>query len=320
MSATGESLNDLTLSTIIRFHTRERLQLLEEAIASLAAQEWRELEAVVVLQNPDEALPREVEQVIRRKPWSSAPQFQIVAVKVPAGVDGRAELLNRGLARAAGRFIAFLDDDDLVYPNGYATLIRQLLRGGRAVAVGGYRKAYLRREAGRWHVSGRKEAAVGEPSRLTLFRYSYIPIHSYVIDRSRLGGLELYFDAGVVPAEDYDFLLRLFAASVPDFSCFHTPVCEYRIHELNSIGASLDRPDEQPPALRRALALVDEKKQTLPSVVTVAELAAMAEELARLSAERERAAYRLARRAHAAVDRRPRLRSWLRALTGRQGE
>lgn len=317
MSRTGESHNNLTLSTIIRSHTRERLPLLEEALASLAAQDWRELEVVVVLQNPDETLRREVERIIRRQPWASAPRFQVVTVEAPAGVDARAELLNRGLGRASGRFVAFLDDDDVVYPNGYATLIRQLLGGDNVVAVGGYRKGYLRREAGGWRVACRREAPAHEPSRLTLFRYSYIPIHSYVIDRTRLGGFELYFDGGVVPAEDYDFLLRLFAAFEPDFSHFGTPVCEYRIHELNSIGESLDRPDEQPPALRRALALIDEKKKTLPCVVTAAELAAMAEELSRASGERERLLHRLARRAHAWLDGHPRLRSWLRGLAGR---
>jgi len=303
---------NMLLSTIMRFHKRERLPFLENAISSLATQDWPALEVVVMLQNPDEALLREVEQIILRQPWPTSPRFQVVAVEVPAGVDGRSELLNQGLDRATGRFVAFLDDDDIIYPHGYKTLVGQLLAGNSVVAVGGYCKAYLRREADGWRVVAREDSVVPEPSRLTLFRYNYVPIHSYIIDRSRLGSFKLYFDNDFPPLEDYDFLLRLFAVFEADFSQFETLVCEYRIHELNSIGYSLDKPDEQSPALQRAQGLIAERKKTLPCVITVGELAELTGELARLSGERERLLQRLARRMHDAVDSRPQLKSRLR--------
>ena len=303
---------DVTLSTIVRFHKRERLPFLDNAISSLSTQDWHALEVVVVLQNSDETLPREVEQLILRQPWPAAPRFQVITVGVPAGVDGRSELLNRGLDRATGRFVAFLDDDDIIYPHGYTTLVGQLLAGDSVMAVGGYCKAYLRREAGDWRVVTREKAVVPEPSRLTLFRYNYMPIHSYVIDRSRLGSFELYFDNNFPPLEDYDFLLRLFAVFEPDFSQFGVQVCEYRIHELNSVGYSLDKPEAQSHALQRALALIAERKKTLPCVIMASKLAELDEKLERLSGERERALHRLARRMNDAVDSRPQLKSRLR--------
>ncbi len=305
--------DNTTLTTIVRFHNRERLFFLEEAISSLATQDWQDFEVVIALQNPDQTLAQEVAQLVRRQPWNATPRFQIIPVEVPAGVDGRSELLNQGLRRATSRFVAFLDDDDIVYPQGYVILIRQLLAGNSAVAVGGYRKAYLGREAGRWRVKARTESVVPTPSRLTLFQYNYIPLHSYVIDRSRLGGFELYFDNDLPPAEDYDFLLRLFARFEPDFSRFDTPICEYRLHELNTIGKSLDRPEEQPPALRRALNLIEVRKKTLSCVITAEELATLASELARLLGERERSLHRLAHRAHTVINRHPRLKASLRS-------
>lgn len=308
----GVSWDNLTLSTILRFHDRERLPLLGEAISSLAAQDWEDFEAVVALQNPDAELAGEVGQMITRQAWAGGPRFQIVSVEVPPGVDGRSELLNRGLARAAGRFVAFLDDDDVVYERGYSTLVGRLLESGSAIAVGGYTKAHMERRDGRWVVTSRTKSVVPPPSRLTLFRYNYIPLHSYVIDRSRLGGFELYFDNDFPPLEDYDFLLRLFALFEPDFTHFGTPVCEYRIHELNSIGRALDSPEEQPPALRRAHRLIAERKRSLACVINVAELAELAEEAARLAGERERLLHRVADRAYAAVGRHPRLRAALR--------
>ncbi|HKP72726.1 MAG TPA: glycosyltransferase family A protein [Pyrinomonadaceae bacterium] len=312
MSNGQQGDENMILSTIIRFHERERLPFLENAVSSLSTQDWPALEVVVMLQNPDEALPREVEQLILRQPWHAPPRFQVIPVGVPAGVDGRSELLNRGITGAAGRFIAFLDDDDIIYPHGYRTLVEQLLAGDGVVAVGGYCKAYLRREADGWRVVGRENAVVPAPSRLTLFRYNYVPIHSYVIDRSRLGSFELYFDNDFPPLEDYDFLLRLFAVFEPDFSQFETQVCEYRIHELNSVGYSLDKPDEQSAALQRAHGLIAGRKKTLPCVIMASELAELDGELARLSGERERLLHRLARRMHDAIDSRPQLKSRLR--------
>jgi hypothetical protein len=301
-----------TVSTVIRFHNRERLPLLEEAVASLAAQHWQDFELVVTLQNPEAGLPAEVERIIRRQSWPAEPRFRIVPVEVPAGFDGRSELMNRGLAAAAGRFVAFLDDDDVVYEHGYAMLVKALLAGDRVIAVGGYRKAYMAREGGVWRVRSREASVVPEPSRLTLFQYNYIPPLSYVIDRSRLGGFELYFDDDLPPLEDYDFLLRLCALFEPDFTCFDTPVCEYRIHELNTIGASMDRPEEQSPALRRAHGLIAERKKTLRCVYTAEQLSALSSELGRLRGERGRFMFRFAERAHAAVDRHPALRARLR--------
>jgi glycosyltransferase involved in cell wall biosynthesis len=313
MSNGQQGSEDILLSTIMRFHARERLPFLEDAISSLSKQDWPALEVVVTLQNPDQTLSREVEELILRQNWSAPPRFQVVVVEVPAGVDGRSELLNQGLSRATGRFVAFLDDDDIIYPQGYKTLLGQLLTGHSVIAVGGYCKAYLRREAdGGWRVMARESAVVPEPSRLTLFRYNYVPIHSYIIDRSRLGSFELYFDNNFPPLEDYDFLLRLCAVFEPDFSRFETPVCEYRIHELNSLGHSLDKPDEQSPSLKRALGLIAERKKTLPCVITVGELAKLAGDLSRLSGERERSLQRLARRVHDAIDNHPLLKACLR--------
>ena len=308
--------SNTTLTTIVRFHNRERLSFLKEAISSLATQNWDDLELVVALQNPDETLAQDVTDLIQDQQWRAKPSFKIVSVAVPENVDGRSELLNQGLKCANGRFVAFLDDDDIIYPDGYSTLIRQLLKGSAVIAVGGYRKAYLTRGANGWQVRKRTDSVVPLPSRLTLFQYNYIPLHSYVIDRSRLGEFELYFDNDLPPLEDYDFLVRLFAQFEPDFSCFGTPVCEYRIHELNSLGNALDRPEERSPAVQRSLDVIEARKETLQCKITARELATLAGELATLSAERDRLLHRIADRAHAITDGQPRLKGFIRNARG----
>lgn len=254
-----------TLSVIIRFHQAERLPFLQEAIFSLAIQDWHDIETIVVLQNGTEELRRAVVDIIAGQPWPAPPRYQVLVVPVAQGVDGRSTLLNRGIARAAGRYLAFLDDDDFVYHHGYATLINQLVHGERAVAIGGCRRANIRYERNHWYVQSKDNFFSWGRTRFDLFSENFVPIHSYVLDRSRLGSFDIYFDDACPPLEDYDFLLRLFASFEPDFSQIDVPVCEYRIRMdgSNSIAYVPDAPPEVIEKQKRAQQLIRTRKKSL---------------------------------------------------------
>lgn len=254
-----------TLSVIIRFHQKERLGFLEEAIFSLAIQDWHDLEVMVVIQNGTDELRHTVVDIINRQPWPRQPVYKILLVPIAQGVDGRSTLMNQGIANARGRYLAFLDDDDFVYQHGYATLIEQLVAGGRVIAVGGCRRANIQREGDHWFVKSKDDFFSWGRSRLDLFRENFVPIHSYVIDRSRLDSFELYFDDACPPLEDYDFLLRLFDTVEPDFSQLDVPVCEYRIRldGSNSIAYVENTPPEIIERQKRAQQLVNARKKQL---------------------------------------------------------
>lgn len=268
--------NNATLSVIIRSHAPERLPMLEEAIFSLALQDWRDLELVIALQNAGEEFAEAVERLMHRQPWATMPKYQIVALHVPAGVDARSALMNLGIEQAAGRYLAFLDDDDVVYQHGYTTLIQQLREGGRAFAVGGCRRARLQPEAGDWYVRNKDNPWVWGQSRVDLFFDNFVPIHSYVIDRSRTGDFPLAFDETTSFLEDYHFLLQLCASFEPDLSRRDVPVCEYRIRldGSNTVLESDPTPSEaKVERTRRAQQKLREKKDRLICRMNVTELA-----------------------------------------------
>lgn len=284
------SFNDNTrLSVVVRFHNEERLPFLEEAVFSLAIQDWEEIEVIIVLQNGTEKLRHAVEAIIRNQPWPDAPRYKIITVPVTEGVDGRSALLNQGIKHATGRYLAFLDDDDFVYQHGYATLIRQLLSGGSAVAVGGCRRAKIEYESGHWFVQTKDNFFAWGRSRSDLIRENFVPIHSYVIDRSRLGDFDLYFDETFSLLEDYDFLLRLWAKFEPDFSQFETPVCEYRIRldGSNSIAHVSAAPAHVVAAQKRAQRLIKERKESLIDEMPAVELVKLKEGLLESYNERQ---------------------------------
>jgi glycosyltransferase involved in cell wall biosynthesis len=271
----AEIYNNNTLSIIIRFHKRERLPFLEEALFSLAIQDWHDIEPIVVLQNGTDELREAVQEIINQQPWQISARCRIFSVSVPEGVDGRCALLNHGIARANGRYLAFLDDDDFVYHHGYSTLIQQLVDGERAIAIGGCRQARIQFEDNHWFVRTKGTPFAWGRARLDIVRDNFVPIHSYVIDRSRIGSFDLYFDELLPPLEDYDFLLRLFSSFEPDLSKLDTPVCEYRVREdgSNSIPYNDAAPPNVVTAYKRALRSINEKKKSLCFTVSISELA-----------------------------------------------
>ncbi len=257
--------DNATLSVIIRFHKEERLAFLEEAIFSLAIQDWPDLETLVVLQNGTEKLRQTVSDIINNQPWPAPPKYKIIMVQVPEDADGRSTLLNRGIEQARGRYVAFLDDDDFVYHHGYTTLIRQLMKGGLAIAVGGCRRALIQYEAQHWFVRKKDDFFKWGRSRSDLFKENFVPIHSYVIDRSRTVSFDLAFDESLPLLEDYDFLLRLFSHFEPDLSALDVPVCEYRVRMdgSNSIAHTPNASSEVRAKQKRAQRRIYETKKSL---------------------------------------------------------
>lgn len=256
-----------TLSVIIRFHQRDRLNFLEEALFSLALQNWSDVEPIIVLQNGTDDLKHVIIDMLDHQPWRVPPKHKIVTVQIPEGIDGRSVLLNRGIEQATGRYLSFLDDDDCVYQHGYTTLIRQLIEGDRALAVGGCRMAQMGYENEHWFISKKDKFLGGGRTRIDLFTENFVPIHSYVIDRARIGDFDLQFDESFTLLEDYEFLLRLCATHEPDFTRLETPVCEYRIRldGSNSIAHTSAASSEVIALQRNSQLMIKERKNHLYS-------------------------------------------------------
>ncbi len=102
------------VSVIVR--TRDRPQLLAEALESLARQTFQDFETVVV--NDSDLAPPE--QLLARRFGKG------IRLVSPGAPHGRARALNAGLLAAAGRYIAYLDDDDLFLPHHIERLLAAL--------------------------------------------------------------------------------------------------------------------------------------------------------------------------------------------------
>lgn len=262
-----------TLSVVVRSASAQRLPMLDEALFSLACQRWQKLDVVLALQAPDADFLAAAQAVLARQPWREGVSHQVLAVPAAAGFDARARLLTEGARVARGEFLAFLDDDDIVYQRGYERLIARLrARPDAVLAVGGTRLAFLDSVGDYYFIRRKQDGFFAWGSRrFDLFRDNFIPIHSYVLARTRLPADLLRFSDEHVPLEDYEFLLR--AATVGPFETSDRlfPVAEYRIHAGNTIWDGEATHATHNPTLARARELIARDQKALRMTITSAE-------------------------------------------------
>ncbi len=208
------------VSVVVR--TKDRPGLLAEALASIAAETGVPLEAVVV--NDGGA---DVVSVLAR-----FPQLGARLVELRPG-RGRAAAANAGVEAATGRFVHFLDDDDLLLPGGLPALAASAKEG---------EVVYGRVEAFRW--SGTGDGQLRTPFRTfaepfdetSLLLENFVPMSAPLLPRDALlaaGGL----DATLERFEDWDLFLRL--SQTLRFRLVDVPVSEYRVFP----GHFVDDPD-----------------------------------------------------------------------------
>jgi len=104
------------VSTIIPVHNRS--DLLREAVASVLAQTYRPIEIVIVDDGSTDDTAAVAEELARSNPES------IQVIHQPNAGPGAAR--QRGLDRARGSFVQFLDSDDLLLPGKFAAQVGAL--------------------------------------------------------------------------------------------------------------------------------------------------------------------------------------------------
>jgi hypothetical protein len=202
------------ISVVVRTHRRP--ELLAEALASIAASTYRRLEVVLVNDGGRQPVLPEVFPL------------PVVRVELPES-RGRAAAANAGVAAAGGDLVAFLDDDDVVFPEHYGLLVDAARAADVQVvysdaAVGVYE---LGRGRG-WTTRERRLPYSRDFDADLLLLDNYIPFNTLVIPRTLFDEVGP-FDETFPFFEDWDFLIRL--AQTTTFHHVARVSCEYRHFE-----------------------------------------------------------------------------------------
>ncbi|MGE0585562.1 MAG: PIG-L family deacetylase [Flavobacteriaceae bacterium] len=221
----GDRAKAPLVSIVVR--TLDRPELLAEAVLSIEAQTYRNIEIVVVDGSHDgsasAALP--------------AGELSVGLIK-PTG-PGRAAAANAGLSRASGKYICLLDDDDLLHPNHVERLVAALEEGNaRKVAFTECEIGIYETDGKRLHLLGERRVFSREDfSRDLLLNDNYIPIMSVMFASEcaqEIGG----FDESLDHFEDWDFWIRLSARE--GFHKISGVSCEYRLLKTRTTVDALD--------------------------------------------------------------------------------
>lgn len=218
-------LADLNKSFIfsIILTTYNRPNLLKYALASIEAQVFRDFEVVLV---NDFGAP--VEHLL------AGYSFPVTYIRQGFN-QGLSAARNAGLELAQGRYICYLDDDDIYLPNHLLVLSEKFYKNPLSIVytntdyvnerIEGEQRIELSREAPFFHTDYDKEK---------LFFQNYIPVNTWSHPRSLLNGVG-EFDTTLSAFEDWDMLLRL-AAKYP-FICVPQVTAEVHLRDAPNTGS-----------------------------------------------------------------------------------
>lgn len=255
------------LDVVVRFHDLRRLSELERCIFSLVGQNYRPLHIIVVLQrfavNEVEEVRAALSPLLRLE---ESPDLSILNWSHEEPADARSALLNLGLSAAQGRYLAFLDYDDAVYPEGYELLIARLRKTEAAIVFGSVRP--MRVEVYETFVyAGEVFTPNYAGSGLTdLFEHNFCPLHSYLIDRQRVPASFLFFEPFLTIEEDYDLLLRICAQFPSDFSMLGIEIGEYfyKTDGSNTVATVGGLPPEKLAYYNMIEAFIEQRRRMTP--------------------------------------------------------
>lgn len=214
----------VNISVVVR--TRNRPEALKLALTSLANQTYKDFE-VVLVNDGGVDVSNMVEHFQAYYPINYI--FHEVG-------KGRTPALNAGVSATSGRFITYLDDDDVVYPQHLEVLwdaIRQNGEPGK-FAYSNFNHVLVTNYGADGVVLARIPQEPWRYNRDELLVQNYIPIHTWLHDRDCIDGVGL-FNEKLDSLEDWDFLLRV--AHQYDFLSSPRITCEYRFYQggTNSI-------------------------------------------------------------------------------------
>ena len=177
--------------------TKDRPQPLAQALASIAGQELRDIEVVVVNDGGED-----VEVVTSRF------EGQVVVRLITLSSNqGLSQARNIGVQAARGRYLAFLDDDDVYFPQHLAVTLEAAEASGADMVYTDCLVSDRRLDPSRWR-SAAVENAFDYPFNADMLSVmNYIPVTA-VVCRMR-PDLGVWFDSTLSLHEDWDLWLRL---------------------------------------------------------------------------------------------------------------
>ncbi|WP_052263250.1 glycosyltransferase [Geobacter pickeringii] len=196
------------VSVIVPTHNRP--DMLPDTLRSILAQSYPNIE-IVVVNDAGEDVERLVKEV--------APTAVYLRHERNKGLAGAR---NTGIRHATGKYIAYLDDDDLFYPEHIETLVTFLEGSDCKVAYTDSYRAFQSQASGRYEVVRREIAHGIDFDYDRILVDNFVPVLCFMHEK---GCIEEsgYFDESLRRHEDWDLWIRMSRtfrfAHIPKVTC-----------------------------------------------------------------------------------------------------
>ncbi len=178
--------------------TFNRPELLVETLKSILNQTYKNIEIIVV-----NDAGKDVEELIT----SLNNENKIRYIRHPDN-KGLAASRNTGIKAAKGKYIAYLDDDDIYYPDHIKTLVSFLETSDYKVAYTDAVRAYQEMQNGRYITVNKETANTFDFDYDRILHENYIPVLCFMHEKSCIDEVG-FFDETLGAHEDWDLWMRM---------------------------------------------------------------------------------------------------------------
>ena len=254
-----------TIDVVVRFHDLRRIMELELCVFSLASQTYRPVNIILATQRFTSEEQAQVQTTLAPLCQDEGVSLEIVNWSDVEPKDARTALFQIGTQAARGRYLAFLDYDDVLYPEAYATLIQELHNSATGIAFASVRVASVDVFRRTLYIRAMDHHVFEGKGLADLMKKNFCPLHSYVIDRSHLPR-PLEFDVSVTWEEDYAMLLQIVSQVPSSFDLLGTEVglYAYKTDGSNSVPTEHVHSEEQSVEYEKVKATMQALRKALP--------------------------------------------------------
>jgi glycosyltransferase involved in cell wall biosynthesis len=215
-----------TVSVVIRTFRSENIFLLKQAVLSIIFNDYRPIQIIIVVQTTNDLLIAQISRLIESL---HDDDITFTLVINPTEQDQRSKNLNLGVAAANGKYLCFLDDDDILYKRHIPQLVKTLKQNPDFAWIYSDVLVTLCERSGDCitKISSSTPYKKDGFNLDDFYKNNFIPLHSYLLDKEKIDHSLLYFDESLNVTEDYAFLLKIATAYKPLY--YPEITCEYRM-------------------------------------------------------------------------------------------
>lgn len=205
------------VSTVMRFHRNASLELLGNALLSLVTQLHCRVQLHLAVQDLNDQDLAALDETLALIPWAAGCEPVVRRYySSESNPDLRSLMLNESLKSVGKGYAAFLDYDDLLFPDAYRNLLARLQATGKNATFGRVYKTSVDALTGM--ILKRERTYEYGFTYEEFIRLNHAPLHSFMLDLSKIDLAHIHYHDDMKFMEDYYLTLQIFNRKDTDWA------------------------------------------------------------------------------------------------------